>query len=83
VPDSSQITTVDAPISISESRAKPASATDRAEIAATASTTIPATFQASVAYSRAKPQRSSTRRAWSSAAATGQACQRPLPQTGT
>ena len=39
-PESSQITTVDAPISISESRPNPASATDRAEIAASASTTI-------------------------------------------
>jgi hypothetical protein len=37
VPDSSQITTVDAPISISESSTNPASATDRAEIAAIAS----------------------------------------------
>ena len=35
VPDSSQITTVDAPISISESRPNPASATDRAGTAAT------------------------------------------------
>jgi uncharacterized protein YfaQ (DUF2300 family) len=51
VPDSSQITTMDAPISISESRAKPASATDRAAMAAKASTAIPATFHASVAYS--------------------------------
>lgn len=58
-PDSSQITTMDAPISISESRAKPASATDRAETAAMASTTIPATFHASVAYSSASPRRSS------------------------
>jgi hypothetical protein len=62
VPDSSQITTVDAPISISESSPNPASATDRAEIAAMASTAIPATFQASVAYSRAKPRRSTARR---------------------
>src|SRR5206468_7738863 len=31
VPDSSQMTTVDAPISISESRPNPASATDRGE----------------------------------------------------
>jgi hypothetical protein len=55
VPDSSQMTTVDAPISISESRPNPASATDWAEIAAIASTTTPATFQASVTYSRPKP----------------------------
>jgi hypothetical protein len=40
VPDSSQITTVDTPISISESRPNPASATDRAEMAAIARTTI-------------------------------------------
>jgi len=53
VPDSSQITTVDAPISISESRPNPARATDRAATAAIASTTIPITFQASVEYSRA------------------------------
>jgi hypothetical protein len=33
-------------------------ATDRDETAATTSTTIPATFQPSVAYSRASPQRS-------------------------
>jgi hypothetical protein len=39
----------------------PASATDRAEIAATASTTMPITFQPSVAYSNANPRR---RRAW-------------------
>jgi hypothetical protein len=45
------MTTVDAPISISESRPNPASATDRAAIAAMASTTIPTTFQPSVAYS--------------------------------
>ena len=48
MPDSSQITTVDAAISISESRPNPASATDRAETAAMARTTIPAMFQASV-----------------------------------
>jgi hypothetical protein len=46
VPDSSQITTVDPPISMSESRPNPARATDRAETAAMARTTIPATFQA-------------------------------------
>ena len=63
VPDNSQITTVDAPISMRESRPKPASATDRAEIAATASTTMPTTFQPRVAYSRAKPRRSSAVRA--------------------
>jgi hypothetical protein len=79
VPESSQITTVDAPISISESRVNPVSATDRAEIAAMASTTIPATFHASVAYSSAKPQRSSARRTWSWAAATAAVCQRPAP----
>jgi len=42
VPDNSQITTVDAPISISESSAKPASATDRAEIASMAAFSLPA-----------------------------------------
>ncbi len=42
-PDSSQITTADAPISISESRPNPASAT------------TPATFQPRVPYSRANP----------------------------
>ncbi len=76
MPDSSQITTIDAPISISESRAKPASATDRAESAATASTTIPATFHASVAYSSANPRRSSALRTRSSATATAEVCQR-------
>ena len=65
VPDSSQITTVDAPISISESRPNPASATDRAETAAMARITIPATFQASVAYSSANPRRSKAFRAGS------------------
>ena len=67
---SSQITTVDAPISISESRPNPASATDRAEMAGIASTTIPATFQASVTYSRAKPRRSRALRAALSAGVT-------------
>jgi len=42
-PDSSHSTTVLAPISISESRPNPASATDLAATAATASTTIRAT----------------------------------------
>jgi hypothetical protein len=50
---------VDAPISITESKPNPASATERADTAAIASTTIPITFHASVAYSRAKPRRSS------------------------
>src|SRR5581483_7021124 len=61
----------DAPISISESRPNPASATDRAEAAAMASTTIPATFQASVTYSRAKPRRSRALRAGLAAGTTG------------
>jgi hypothetical protein len=59
-----------APISISESRPNPASATDRAKMAATASTTIPATFHASVTYSRTKPRRSTAARVASSAIAT-------------
>jgi hypothetical protein len=80
VPDSSQITTVEAPISISESRAKPARATDRAVMAAMDRTTIPATFHANVAYSSAKPRRSSACRTWSSAAATAESCQPPLPE---
>jgi hypothetical protein len=42
--DNSQITTAEAPISISESTPNPASATDRAEIAATARTTMPILF---------------------------------------
>lgn len=66
VPDSSQITTVDAPISIRESRANPASATERALIAANARTTIAATFQLSVTDSRTKPRRNVTFRVvWS------------------
>jgi hypothetical protein len=48
-----------APVSISESRPNPASATDRAVTAATASTAIPATFQPSVMPSRIRPRRSS------------------------
>jgi len=69
VPDSSQITTVDAPISISESSPNPARATERAAIAANASTTMPTTFQASVTYSRTNPRRSRTLRSTSSAEA--------------
>jgi hypothetical protein len=56
VPDSSQITTVEAPISISESRLNPASATDRAVIAAMARITMPTTFQPSVRYSSTNPR---------------------------
>src|SRR5882757_9017689 len=48
-----QLTTLEAPISIRESRPKPASATERA---AMASTTMPTTFQASV-HSKANPRR--------------------------
>jgi hypothetical protein len=59
VPDSSHSTTVLAPISISESRPNPASATDRAPMAAIASTTIPATFQLRVITSSIWPRRSS------------------------
>jgi hypothetical protein len=44
---------MDAPISISESKPNPASATDRAAIDAKASTMILATFHPSVAHSRA------------------------------
>jgi hypothetical protein len=71
------MTTVDAPISISESRPNPASATDRAGIAAIARTTIPATFQASVTYSKAKPRRSSTPRTALSAEVTAPVLQAP------
>src|SRR6185437_13232837 len=70
VPASSQITMVDAPISISESRPNPASATDRAAAAAIARITIPATFQPSVTYSSAKPRRSRVPRTGSSAGTT-------------
>jgi hypothetical protein len=56
-PDSSHTTTSEAPISMSESRPNPASATDLAASAATASTTIPTRFQPSVANSSAKPAR--------------------------
>jgi hypothetical protein len=62
VPDSSQITTMEAPISISESNPNPANATDRAMLAVMARTTTPTMFQPSVAYSRAKPRRSKRRR---------------------
>src|SRR3984885_7491979 len=65
------MTTVDAPISISESRPNPASATDRAAIAAMAKMTMPATFQASVTYSKTKPRRSRAARVASSASAMG------------
>src|SRR6266536_3086627 len=67
-PDSSQITTVEAPISMSESRPNPASATDRADMAAIARTTIPITFQHRVLYSRANPRRSRALRVLSSMA---------------
>jgi|SRR5215469_16330250 len=70
VPDSSQITTVEAPISMRESRPKPARATDRAPIAATASTTMPTTFHARVRYFRMKPRRARTCRYASSMVAT-------------
>jgi hypothetical protein len=49
-----------APISIRESSPNPASATDRAATAVTASTAIPATFQPSVMPSRIRPRRNST-----------------------
>src|ERR1044071_7504082 len=68
------MTTAEAPISISESRPNPASATDRALIAATASTTIPATFQPRVAHSSANPRRTRARPAASPAAVTGAVC---------
>lgn len=54
-------TIVEARISISESIPNAPSATDRAAIAVIASTMTPITFQPSVAYSSAKPRRSSTR----------------------
>jgi hypothetical protein len=57
-----------------QSRANPASATDRAETAAMANTTIPATFHASVGYSSAKPRRSSARPAGPSAIVTAEVC---------
>ena len=59
VPDSSQSTTTLAPISISESSPNPASATDRALMAATASTAMPTTFHPSGMPSNTRPQRSS------------------------
>ena len=68
VPDSSQMTTVLAPISMSESSPNPPSATDRAATAAKASTTTPTTFQPRVIPSRMKPRRRS-RRCWSAATA--------------
>jgi hypothetical protein len=55
VPDSSQMTTVDAPISISESRPKPASTTGRAAHAAAARTMMLTTFHPRVAYSGRNP----------------------------
>jgi hypothetical protein len=58
-----------------ESRPNPARATERAATAAMASTTIPATFQASVAYSRANPRRSRAGRAGLSARVISAACQ--------
>jgi hypothetical protein len=87
VPDSSQITTAEAPISIRESSPNPASATDRAEIAATVSTAMPTMFQASVVYSRAKPRRSRPARVVSSAMVTVRVSQhgtlrRPRPRLG-
>ena len=57
--DNSQTTTVEAPISISESKPNPASATDLALTAATARTTMPITFQPNVVYSSANPRRNS------------------------
>ena len=56
-------TTVLAPISMSESSPKPASATERALTAATASTAMPITFQPRVPASNSRPRRS--RRRWS------------------
>jgi hypothetical protein len=50
--------TVEAPISINESRANPASATDPEASAATITTTVPTTFQQRVPYSSASPLRS-------------------------
>ena len=58
-PDSSQSTTMLAPISISESMPKPANATDCARTAARASTTMPTAFQPKVAASRTRPRRRS------------------------
>ena len=53
---SCQMTTNDAKISMNESRPKPARATERARQAATAVKPTPATFHASVAYSRLPPR---------------------------
>ena len=60
VPDSSHSTTVLAPISIRLSSPNPARATERAETAATARTTMPTRFHARVAHSRARPRCSKT-----------------------
>ena len=59
VPLSCQTTTIEAPISIRESRAKPASATEPARVAAVATMITPTTFQPSVMYSSSRPLRSS------------------------
>jgi hypothetical protein len=82
VPDSSQITTADAPISISESSPNPASATDRAAATATASTMIPATFQPSVTYSSTNPRRSRAVRTRSSADVTARSSQHGICTPG-
>src|SRR5438034_7806719 len=62
LPLSCQTTTADAAISIKLSSPKPASATERAATAAARTSTLPNTFQASVAYSSRSPRRSSNRR---------------------
>ena len=64
---------------MSESRPKPASATDRALTAAMARMMIPATFHPSVAHSRAKPRRTRPARAGSLNSITLRACQAAPP----
>ena len=55
-PVSSPITTIEAKISMNESRANPANATDRAATAATTRNPISTTFQPRVAYSSRNPR---------------------------
>jgi hypothetical protein len=62
VPASSHRTTVLAPISISESSPKPARAIERADSAATASTTMPTTFHPSVTPSSSRPRAATSSR---------------------
>ena len=81
VPGSSQITTVEAPISIRNRWLNPASATDRAKTAATASTAVPATFHAQrdVLQGEARAQQGPERQPWRRAGVT---VSRPVVQSG-